>query len=140
MIRRPPRSTRTDTLFPYTTLFRSKFEAEIRVLAEFGVIEATVERRVEQRAGRLDRHTADAVHRGHAAGPAGVDEPALDAAHRNAHFQQIAIDRRVARHEGGAEAGREGRLGLGHADLGPRDARGIAREEDRKSTRLNSSH
>src|SRR3546814_14496937 len=23
MIRRPPRSTRTDTLFPYTTLFRS---------------------------------------------------------------------------------------------------------------------
>src|SRR3546814_11327266 len=28
MIRRPPRSTRTDTLFPYTTLFRS----QIRVL------------------------------------------------------------------------------------------------------------
>src|SRR3546814_121831 len=28
MIRRPPRSTRTDTLFPYTTLFRSRvFEA-----------------------------------------------------------------------------------------------------------------
>src|SRR3546814_5009480 len=26
MIRRPPRSTRTDTLFPYTTLFRSKRE------------------------------------------------------------------------------------------------------------------
>src|SRR3546814_11465731 len=25
MIRRPPRSTRTDTLFPYTTLFRSGF-------------------------------------------------------------------------------------------------------------------
>src|SRR3546814_6923366 len=30
MIRRPPRSTRTDTLFPYTTLFRS--------CGEFGVI------------------------------------------------------------------------------------------------------
>src|SRR3546814_4402476 len=27
MIRRPPRSTRTDTLFPYTTLFRSIFVA-----------------------------------------------------------------------------------------------------------------
>src|SRR3546814_8547211 len=26
MIRRPPRSTRTDTLFPYTTLFRSRVE------------------------------------------------------------------------------------------------------------------
>src|SRR3546814_20410829 len=32
MIRRPPRSTRTDTLFPYTTLFRSS------------VVEATQER------------------------------------------------------------------------------------------------
>src|SRR3546814_10493565 len=28
MIRRPPRSTRTDTLFPYTTLFRSQRRAE----------------------------------------------------------------------------------------------------------------
>src|SRR3546814_7678542 len=27
MIRRPPRSTRTDTLFPYTTLFRSPASA-----------------------------------------------------------------------------------------------------------------
>src|SRR3546814_2366878 len=27
MIRRPPRSTRTDTLFPYTTLFRSGYGA-----------------------------------------------------------------------------------------------------------------
>src|SRR3546814_18874719 len=27
MIRRPPRSTRTDTLFPYTTLFRSTVRA-----------------------------------------------------------------------------------------------------------------
>src|SRR3546814_11298745 len=31
MIRRPPRSTRTDTLFPYTTLFRSPaFQKAIR--------------------------------------------------------------------------------------------------------------
>src|SRR3546814_15578346 len=29
MIRRPPRSTRTDTLFPYTTLFRSVRAAEL---------------------------------------------------------------------------------------------------------------
>src|SRR3546814_518730 len=29
MIRRPPRSTRTDTLFPYTTLFRSAFAANV---------------------------------------------------------------------------------------------------------------
>src|SRR3546814_18779879 len=31
MIRRPPRSTRTDTLFPYTTLFRSAAIADGRV-------------------------------------------------------------------------------------------------------------
>src|SRR3546814_5204438 len=30
MIRRPPRSTRTDTLFPYTTLFRSRQECDRR--------------------------------------------------------------------------------------------------------------
>src|SRR3546814_3687870 len=30
MIRRPPRSTRTDTLFPYTTLFRSKVLGAMR--------------------------------------------------------------------------------------------------------------
>src|SRR3546814_2742139 len=32
MIRRPPRSTRTDTLFPYTTLFRShEIDSGVRV-------------------------------------------------------------------------------------------------------------
>src|SRR3546814_1191993 len=32
MIRRPPRSTRTDTLFPYTTLFRSDRQTRARIL------------------------------------------------------------------------------------------------------------
>src|SRR3546814_15784242 len=32
MIRRPPRSTRTDTLFPYTTLFRSTDERFLQIL------------------------------------------------------------------------------------------------------------
>src|SRR3546814_4514077 len=32
MIRRPPRSTRTDTLFPYTTLFRSR-DVDVPALA-----------------------------------------------------------------------------------------------------------
>src|SRR3546814_14967645 len=41
MIRRPPRSTRTDTLFPYTTLFRSTFSTEefqehLKVCARYG--------------------------------------------------------------------------------------------------------
>src|SRR3546814_15207926 len=29
MMRRPPKSTRTDTLFPYTTLFRSNLESAV---------------------------------------------------------------------------------------------------------------
>src|SRR3546814_8180689 len=35
MIRRPPRSTRTDTLFPYTTLFRSKSSIDGGVFLEY---------------------------------------------------------------------------------------------------------
>src|SRR3546814_9992093 len=35
MIRRPPRSTRTDTLFPYTTLFRSTLEEGYRLTSRF---------------------------------------------------------------------------------------------------------
>src|SRR3546814_11666536 len=38
MIRRPPRSTRTDTLFPYTTLFRSKTETQQVVVLSDGAI------------------------------------------------------------------------------------------------------
>src|SRR3546814_610268 len=34
MIRRPPRSTRTDTLFPYTTLFRSHPEVVRRIVSD----------------------------------------------------------------------------------------------------------
>src|SRR3546814_2635237 len=38
MIRRPPRSTRTDTLFPYTTLFRSHDRVKrARLLQDGGV-------------------------------------------------------------------------------------------------------
>src|SRR3546814_15088742 len=33
MIRRPPRSTRTDTLFPYTTLFRSTLRGRVEILS-----------------------------------------------------------------------------------------------------------
>src|SRR3546814_12920309 len=70
MIRRPPRSTRTDTLFPYTTLFRS-----LRLLRAVegavdldggqlpaGVLELAPLRqpgRVERPAPRLERPAAD---------------------------------------------------------------------------------
>src|SRR3546814_6818099 len=43
MIRRPPRSTRTDTLFPYTKLFRSLDFAPERLVASFhGMPERTL--------------------------------------------------------------------------------------------------
>src|SRR3546814_14431640 len=45
MIRRPPRSTRTDTLFPYTTLFRSDRGHRARTVASRPV-ERTDERRL----------------------------------------------------------------------------------------------
>src|SRR3546814_19547477 len=35
MIRPPPRSTRTDTLFPYTTLFRSRAVGSVLILHSF---------------------------------------------------------------------------------------------------------
>src|SRR3546814_13764160 len=51
MIRRPPRSTRTDTLFPYTTLFRSELtesaiigdpDLALSVLSELKALDARV--------------------------------------------------------------------------------------------------
>src|SRR3546814_8752001 len=52
MIRRPPRSTRTDTLFPYTTLFRSRRPVH-------------------------DRHTQDSPGDGRGRGPACAAAPSL---------------------------------------------------------------
>src|SRR3546814_6760192 len=57
MIRRPPRSTRTDTLFPYTTLFRSDVapahldRADRDLVAQFHdrLVDRDVRRRGERR-------------------------------------------------------------------------------------------
>src|SRR3546814_11403218 len=48
MIRRPPRSTRTDTLFPYTTLFRSLLQSPPWVLSDdaFGALDSDMQTRV----------------------------------------------------------------------------------------------
>src|SRR3546814_14236355 len=51
MIRRPPRSTRTDTLFPYTTLFRSPADDHPHHL--IGAFEDTMDAQVTPEA--LDR-------------------------------------------------------------------------------------
>src|SRR3546814_9456460 len=55
MIRRPPRSTRTDTLFPYTTLFRS-----IEVLPDsFGFLRSSEANYLAGPDRRSEEHTSE---------------------------------------------------------------------------------
>src|SRR3546814_17977736 len=78
MIRRPPRSTRTDTLFPYTTLFRSdrdrrvvrparEAEREVAGLAGLGdgerylVLEREARRQIELPAVPIERRGEEQV-------------------------------------------------------------------------------
>src|SRR3546814_12355143 len=98
MIRRPPRSTRTDTLFPYTTLFRSNGElSQIEeTLVEDGVV-------------------------GYARRPPSIDS------NRKSYALYITGESMEPRYRAGD---------LVYVD--PRRAPSIG--EDRKSTRLNSSH
>src|SRR3546814_938485 len=74
MIRRPPRSTRTDTLFPYTTRFRSGTEYRAQY-----IVEPAVE------AGRPWHHGARGDGRGPAQGPL--------PAHRKGHRAAAGDDR-----------------------------------------------
>src|SRR3546814_1056203 len=57
MIRRPPRSTRTDTLFPYTTLFRS-VPVPARRRADRTARDES-RRRARNAAGRSEEHTSE---------------------------------------------------------------------------------
>src|SRR3546814_10240906 len=60
MIRRPPRSTRTDTLFPYTTLFRSSTRPPIPEMGLFHSMQVSpadaYRHAVEQRS---EEHTSE---------------------------------------------------------------------------------
>src|SRR3546814_8538464 len=57
MIRRPPSSTRTDTLFPYTTLFRSSHRTQSFPL--FDPLSVCAFRRADRGEGRSEEHTSE---------------------------------------------------------------------------------
>src|SRR3546814_12602475 len=68
MIRRPPRSTRTDTLFPYTTLFRSLQRDVARLVAAHALALDEAEghvlphRQGIEQGGVLEQHAKLAAH------------------------------------------------------------------------------
>src|SRR3546814_11603234 len=110
MIRRPPRSTRTDTLFPYTTLFRSVEYLEFALLALADM------RKI------ADAGCADAERRGITTG----------AKRFTFASQQNGADRGIVLRSGDRFA-KGGAHRIVHCIM----AIGTV---DRKSTRLNSSH
>src|SRR3546814_6795373 len=113
MIRRPPRSTRTDTLFPYTTLFRS-FHGSAAARPAGAALRPAADRAVA-----LRRPAADPALRRRPGGGVGDH-----AGRRPGGGGRAGRARPRRRRHVGARAGRHGRPAGG----------------DRKSTRLNSSH
>src|SRR3546814_17008109 len=87
---RQPRSTRTDTLFPYTTLFRSLDRQPIRRQQRDGGV-----RRMQPRSGTLGGKPA-----GHVLQPFGVGT------------EQIDVVRRFAGHDGANEPAAEEQLAV----------------------------
>src|SRR3546814_2883454 len=113
MLRRPPRSTRTDTLFPYTTLFRSDEGRVLRLVGDGG--------RIEQDLRAHQRHGARALRKPLVPADGGAQRAVARVPHPKAGVAGIeVVFFLVARPVGNV------RLAI--------DA------EDRKSTRLNSSH
>src|SRR3546814_13552722 len=86
MIRRPPRSTRTDTLFPYTTLFRSSG----------GCCEMVVEHAhgLRQRRGP---NAKSSLHKAHLAPDAGLQAPGASLSFAQGSHDFESLDRGIGR-------------------------------------------
>src|SRR3546814_15293473 len=140
MIRRPPRSTRTDTLFPYTTLFRSTLQAALDDWT-------AVAPRLEHEADALARHAREdsfAFDANHCHAPL---PRAFQWADGSAYVNHVALVRRARGAALPETFWTDPLLYQGGSDafLGPRTPIRLADEAwgidlDRKSTRLNSSH
>src|SRR3546814_8441618 len=137
MIRRPPRSTRTDTRFPYTTLFRSLGVARLLGGDRQDLIVIDARRQIDVAGQPPDLAQGFGI----------VDIAALVLDHQRER-QRIAEVRMILEHLHERivlrQQVREDRLQL-HIANADREERGDYREDqpsqaDRKSTRLNSSH
>src|SRR3546814_6391961 len=127
MIRRPPRSTRTDTLFPYTTLFRSLLAAELAEEDRSGIARP----KVGERRAVADDHLG--------AGMAGVKESLDILLDRDAHHIELNGAGQVGERGMGCAVGTEARM-VDPALPQHRLFKPLIGELDRKSNRLNSSH
>src|SRR3546814_7038940 len=131
MIRRPPRSTRTDTLFPYTTLFRSRGRGERPEEAHLiGEVTEVLHHGVGEGAeGRADQELGAEL----LPGPHDLHSLLLAEGEGHAADSGALSTEDELREVGGAF--RDGDVvGEGGVSLVE------ALEEDRKSTRLKSSH
>src|SRR3546814_15945015 len=136
MIRRPTRSTRTDTRFPYTTLFRSN--ANLAVRRRDGVFDGIFDQWLQNEAGHRERPCI----------VGDVDlimETFAEARGLDLQIKALLLEllrqrnvlRRVAGEAGTEEGGQIEDHPFRLVIEAAQDERG---ERDRKSTRLNSSH
>src|SRR3546814_13795827 len=116
MIRRPPRTTRTDTLFPYTTLFRSVAKIGMHRIGE--IHRRRTARKLDQLPLRGEGEHLSLEH-----GEPGVLQQFLRTCRMIEDFQQVLKPGVVVA------------LGVGALLVSP-----MGGQPDRKSTRLNSSH
>src|SRR3546814_8679626 len=150
MIRRPPRSTRTHTLFPYTTLFRSRADRALLAAGaagrRLGLVALDVDAPVGAAAGAEHADGAVLDLQGDDAAGAGREGLRLVRVLHRVRTEGRRGDERLdaAPGEEGAEPRLERDLhadeqpAQGHLGLGKRHQK--ATFKDRKSTRLNSSH
>src|SRR3546814_9534104 len=97
MIRRPPRSTRTDTLFPYTTLFRSPLlVAILRSLGEYRKAVGDQLHRVAPALSRVVGVLAHAARDMHQVALLGF-AAALDQLAEQRHLVPMGVDRKSTR-------------------------------------------
>src|SRR3546814_15532988 len=105
MLRRPPRTTRTDTLFPYTTLVRSPRNAGSRHLRRRGGDRDRRRNAVEHQERRGQKAAADAEHAGQKA-----DQPPKEDDHQRIYRK--TRDRKVKVHGEGLAKPRPNAKGL----------------------------